>query len=260
MQRDNQSTVATESEYSINEYAMYAENVHVTYADGTEAVSGVDLRIRTGSFSVFWPNGAGKSTTNESLATLLHPARSSVSVNGFDVADDSQSVSESIATWTKRPASTSRRTRISDLTIVIRRSQTRLVETVVDGHRRTGSVTPNRHTQANPFRETSHQTGMQVICTDGTTFGCAGYELTKYGVKLLGQDTDPEDDRYETDGEPMAYVPHDRLWYIVPDGVQSSVPTGATGAQQVIPQGGVPAQPGPGRPGPQPGSAPGPRR
>ena len=128
-------------------------------------------------------------------------------------------------------------------------------------------MTPVPALASRPLSATrSLRSDMQVICTDGTTFNCAGYELTKYGVKLLGQDADPEDDRYETDGEPIAYVPHDRLWYIIPDGVQPPVPVGAPqpmaqGAGQPVPQGaGQPApeqpqgsQPAPRGPGPQPG-------
>ena len=100
---------------------------------------------------------------------------------------------------------------------------------------------------------------MQVICTDGTTFACAGYELTKYGVKLLGQEADPDEDRYETDGEPVAYIPHDRLWYIIPDGVQPNLPPGFGGPEQPMAQGGPPAQPAPGQaPPPQGPVGPGP--
>lgn len=64
---------------------------------------------------------------------------------------------------------------------------------------------------------------MQVICTDGTTFACEGYELTEYGAMLYGQRHDPEGERYDSDPEQVGYVPHDRLWYVLPDGVTPSV-------------------------------------
>jgi len=77
--------------------AIAAENVHVTYEDGTEAVRGVDLTVRQGEFFGFLgPNGAGKTTTIKTLVTLLHPTQGSVSVNGYDVVSESQAVSESI--------------------------------------------------------------------------------------------------------------------------------------------------------------------
>lgn len=66
---------------------------------------------------------------------------------------------------------------------------------------------------------------MQVICTDGTAFPCEGYELTEYGAMIYGQEPDPdsERDRYRSDPEQVAYIPHDRLWYILPEGVTPNV-------------------------------------
>jgi|AntDeeMetagen285_2_1112576.scaffolds.fasta_scaffold03966_3 hypothetical protein len=65
---------------------------------------------------------------------------------------------------------------------------------------------------------------MQVICTDGTVFTCKGFELTEYGVALYGQNLAQEKERYDNEPEQTGYVPHDRLWYILPDGVQSELP------------------------------------
>ena len=80
-----------------DELAIDARDVHVTYSDGTEAVCGVDLQVAEGEFFGFLgPNGAGKTTTIETLVTLLHPTAGSVSVNGFDVVEESQAVCESI--------------------------------------------------------------------------------------------------------------------------------------------------------------------
>jgi hypothetical protein len=61
---------------------------------------------------------------------------------------------------------------------------------------------------------------MQVFCTDGTVFTCRSYELTEYGVKLYGQGSDADDDRYGDDPEQIGFVPHDRLGYVLPDGVR----------------------------------------
>jgi ABC-2 type transport system ATP-binding protein len=77
--------------------AIDAEDVHVTYDDGTEAVRGVDLAVPEGEFFGFLgPNGAGKTTTIKTLVTLLHPTEGSVSINGYDTRTESQAVRESL--------------------------------------------------------------------------------------------------------------------------------------------------------------------
>lgn len=76
---------------------------------------------------------------------------------------------------------------------------------------------------------------MQVICTDGTVFTCESYELTEYGVVLYDQPQDPEAERYDSEPAQAGYVPHDRLWYVLPDGVRSNL------------EGVTPTQPGAGR-------------
>jgi ABC-2 type transport system ATP-binding protein len=74
-----------------------ATDVRLTYADGTEAVRGVDLQIPRGEFFGFLgPNGAGKTTTIKLLSTLLRPTGGRVRVNGFDVATEARAVRESI--------------------------------------------------------------------------------------------------------------------------------------------------------------------
>ena len=81
--------------------------------------------------------------------------------------------------------------------------------------------------------------GMQVICTDGTMFTCKSYELTEYGIVLYDQRRDPEGERYESDPQQSGYVPHDRLWYVLPDGITPNVP--GLSAMQGQPRG-VPPQ------------------
>jgi ABC-2 type transport system ATP-binding protein len=71
--------------------------LRLTYADGTEAVRGVDLHIPEGEFFGFLgPNGAGKTTTIKVLATLLAPTGGTVRVNGFDVAERPRAVRSTI--------------------------------------------------------------------------------------------------------------------------------------------------------------------
>ena len=61
---------------------------------------------------------------------------------------------------------------------------------------------------------------MQVFCTDGTVFTCRSYDLTEYGVKLYGKNLGSDDERYSDDPDQIGFVPHDRLGYILPDGVR----------------------------------------
>ncbi|ACV10685.1 daunorubicin resistance ABC transporter ATPase subunit [Halorhabdus utahensis DSM 12940] len=78
-------------------FAIEASDLELTYADGTEAVSGVSMTIPEGEFFGFLgPNGAGKTTTIKVLATLLSPTAGTVRVNGFDVEADQQAIRESI--------------------------------------------------------------------------------------------------------------------------------------------------------------------
>ncbi|WP_306058208.1 ABC transporter ATP-binding protein [Natronococcus wangiae] len=78
-------------------YAIEARDVAVTYADGTEAVRGVDLLVERGEFFGFLgPNGAGKTTTIKTLVTLLRPTGGTVEVNGYDVVADPRRVRASI--------------------------------------------------------------------------------------------------------------------------------------------------------------------
>jgi len=77
--------------------AIDADDLRVTYADGTEAVRGVSLTIPRGEFFGFLgPNGAGKTTTIKVLATLLESTGGSVRVNGFDAAENPRAIRESI--------------------------------------------------------------------------------------------------------------------------------------------------------------------
>jgi ABC-2 type transport system ATP-binding protein len=97
MVSDHSSTHRRTARSPDADLAIDAENVHVTYEDGTEAVRGVDLAVAEGEFFGFLgPNGAGKTTTIKTLVTLLHPTQGSVSINGYDVKTESHAVRESI--------------------------------------------------------------------------------------------------------------------------------------------------------------------
>ncbi|MBX0288596.1 ATP-binding cassette domain-containing protein [Haloarcula salinisoli] len=78
-------------------YAISAQDVHITYEDGTEAVQGLSLEVERGEFFGFLgPNGAGKTTTIKSLVTLLHPTQGAIQVEGFDTVEDPLAVRESV--------------------------------------------------------------------------------------------------------------------------------------------------------------------
>ena len=73
------------------------DGLELVYADGTEAVRGIEMAVPEGEFFGFLgPNGAGKTTTIKVFATLLSPAGGEVRVNGFDVRAESRKVRESI--------------------------------------------------------------------------------------------------------------------------------------------------------------------
>jgi ABC-2 type transport system ATP-binding protein len=87
----------TADEGTAGRSAVTIDDLRLTYADGTEAVRGIDLTVPEGEFFGFLgPNGAGKTTTIKMLATLLSPTAGAVRVNGFDVASEPRRVRESI--------------------------------------------------------------------------------------------------------------------------------------------------------------------
>ena len=92
-QRQSENEAGTAVRHS----AIRADDVYVTYDDGTEAVRGVSLDVEEGEFFGFLgPNGAGKTTTIKTLVTLLHPTQGSVRINGYDTKTDARAVRESI--------------------------------------------------------------------------------------------------------------------------------------------------------------------
>lgn len=79
------------------DHSIEAQNIDLTYSDGTEAVKDISLTVPKGEFFGFLgPNGAGKTTFIKILVTLMNPTEGSLSVNGFDLKEDSQAIRESI--------------------------------------------------------------------------------------------------------------------------------------------------------------------
>ncbi len=63
-------------------------DVHRTYDNGVHALRGISLEIGPGLFGLLGPNGAGKSSLMRTIATLQHPDRGTVSLDGQNVFDD----------------------------------------------------------------------------------------------------------------------------------------------------------------------------
>jgi len=72
--------------------ALVIENLHKTYANGVQALRGIDLAIAPGLYGLLGPNGAGKSTLMRTLATLQMPDGGSMHLDGVDVLAQPQYV------------------------------------------------------------------------------------------------------------------------------------------------------------------------
>jgi ABC-2 type transport system ATP-binding protein len=70
-------------------WAVEVRDLHKTYANGVQAVRGVDFEVDAGEvFGLLGPNGAGKSTTIGMLTTSIVPSGGSARVAGYDVAGE----------------------------------------------------------------------------------------------------------------------------------------------------------------------------
>ena len=78
-------------------YALDIQQLRKTYANGVEALKGINLKVDTGDFfALLGPNGAGKTTTLKMLTTLLEPDSGSAFIAGFDVKKDPEEVRKRI--------------------------------------------------------------------------------------------------------------------------------------------------------------------
>ncbi len=67
--------------------ALEITNLKKTYANGKQALDGIDLHIEQGDFfALLGPNGAGKSTTISIVSSLVKRSGGEVSVFGYDLA------------------------------------------------------------------------------------------------------------------------------------------------------------------------------
>lgn len=84
------------------EYAIEAEELTRRFGT-TEAVRGVDLRVRRGEiFGLVGPDGAGKTTTIRLLCGLLAPDAGRGTVAGFDLSGQTERIKERIGYMAQR--------------------------------------------------------------------------------------------------------------------------------------------------------------
>ncbi|GGI83834.1 ABC transporter ATP-binding protein [Legionella impletisoli] len=68
------------------EYALEIRQLYKTYANGIEALKGIDLTVKSGDFfALLGANGAGKSTTIGLIATLLTKTAGTIRINGYNL-------------------------------------------------------------------------------------------------------------------------------------------------------------------------------
>ena len=69
--------------------ALEITNLQKTYANGFQALKGIDLSVEEGDFyALLGPNGAGKSTTIGIVSSLVSKSGGSVKICGIDIDDD----------------------------------------------------------------------------------------------------------------------------------------------------------------------------
>jgi ABC-2 type transport system ATP-binding protein len=82
---------------SYSEIAISVQGLKKSYKK-IPVLTGVDFQVKTGSiFALLGSNGAGKTTIVKILTTLLKQDSGNVSVNGFDVVSNPESVRQSIS-------------------------------------------------------------------------------------------------------------------------------------------------------------------
>jgi len=69
--------------------ALNIQQLSKTYADGFQALKGIDLVVQEGDFfALLGPNGAGKSTTIGIICSLVNKSAGKVEIFGVDIDDD----------------------------------------------------------------------------------------------------------------------------------------------------------------------------
>ncbi len=70
-------------------YALDIQQLSKTYANGVQAVKGIDLTVKAGDFfALLGANGAGKSTTIGLITTLVNKSAGSIKIYGHDLDNE----------------------------------------------------------------------------------------------------------------------------------------------------------------------------
>ncbi|HEY5716507.1 MAG TPA: ABC transporter ATP-binding protein [Psychromonas sp.] len=78
-------------------YAIDLKNIRKVYKGGVEALKGISLQVKKGDFyALLGPNGAGKSTTIGIISSLVNKTAGTVSVFGYDLDTQLESVKTQI--------------------------------------------------------------------------------------------------------------------------------------------------------------------
>jgi ABC-2 type transport system ATP-binding protein len=75
---------------------LIIENLKHVYANGVEALRGIDLVIPNGMFGLLGPNGAGKSTLMRIIATLQAPTSGHVRFGEIDILKDPEALRKTL--------------------------------------------------------------------------------------------------------------------------------------------------------------------
>jgi len=77
--------------------ALQIRNLTKTYANGFQALKGIDLTVSPGDFyALLGPNGAGKSTTISIISSLTLKSGGTVNVFGYDIDKDASGVKQQL--------------------------------------------------------------------------------------------------------------------------------------------------------------------
>lgn len=72
-------------------HALEIKKLAKTYANGVQAVKGIDLTVNKGDFfALLGANGAGKSTTIGLITTLINKTSGHISIHGYDLDNESE--------------------------------------------------------------------------------------------------------------------------------------------------------------------------
>ena len=79
-------------------YAIKVHNLSKTYKNGIQALSGLNIQVKSGEiYSLLGENGAGKSTLIKILTTFLKPTSGNITMLGKDIQQNSIYIRSNIA-------------------------------------------------------------------------------------------------------------------------------------------------------------------